>query len=46
MDFLTLEDCLLSAPWNLRGGFEGRPNASTLRLPDGTLQTPREADAK
>lgn len=47
MDFLALEDCLLTsvfertknAPWGLKGGFEARPNASTLRLPDGTLQT-------
>ena len=47
MDFLALEDCLLTsvfertknAPWGLNGGREARPNASTLRLPDGTLQT-------
>ena len=46
MDFLALEDCLLTsvfertknAPWGLRGGREARPNASRLRLPDGSLQ--------
>jgi N-methylhydantoinase B len=46
MDFLALEDCLLTsvfertknAPWGLSAGREARPNASTLLHADGRLE--------
>jgi N-methylhydantoinase B len=46
IEFTMLEDAWLTstverqknAPWGLAGGEEARPNAVTLRLPDGTMR--------
>ncbi|MEZ5102718.1 MAG: hydantoinase B/oxoprolinase family protein [Thermoleophilia bacterium] len=46
MDVVALEDCWLTtvvertrnAPWGLAGGGEARPNGSTLRRPDGSVE--------